>query len=152
MSASPKLRSLPDRIRQVALFEIIGLILITPGFALASGQPFAESLGLLAVLSLIAALWNGAYGTAFDWCEGRLTGRTADIRPPLLRVVHAAGFEGGLLLISLPVIAWWTGMGWWAALLADLALAFVYTAYAFVFNLAYDRAFPISKGNPPALP
>lgn len=148
MSASPVLRSLPDRIRQVALFELIGLVIITPGFAIASGQPFAESLGLLAVLSLIAALWNGAYGTVFDWCEGRLTGRTADRRPPLLRVAHAAGFEGGLLLISLPVIVWWTGMGWWIALLADMALAFVYTAYAFVFNLAYDRAFPIVDVRP----
>lgn len=149
MSASPTLRSLPDRIRQVALFELIGLVLITPGFAIASGQPFGHSLGLLAVLSLIAAVWNGVYGTAFDWCEGRLTGRTADRRPPLLRVAHAAGFEGGLLLITLPVIVWWTGLGWWAALLADLALAFVYTVYAYGFNLAYDRVFPIVPSDGP---
>ena len=143
-AASPRLRSLPDRLRQIALFEVGGLLLITPPFAWASGVPLTESIGLLAVIALIAALWNAGYNTAFDWCEGRLTGRTADRRPLRLRVVHAIGFEGGLLLMSLPVIMAWTGMGWVEALLADIGLAAAYVAYAFVFNLTYDRLFPIA--------
>ncbi|MBC9072749.1 PACE efflux transporter [Thauera sp. CAU 1555] len=143
-AASPRLRSLPDRLRQIALFEVGGLLLITPPFAWASGVPLAESIGLLAVIALIAALWNAGYNTAFDWVEGRLTGRTADRRPLRLRVVHAIGFEGGLLLMSLPVIMAWTGMGWVEALLADIGLAAAYVAYAFVFNLTYDRLFPIA--------
>lgn len=31
------------------------------------------------------------------------------------------------------------------ALIADLALALFHVAYAFVFNLIYDRAFPIDE-------
>ncbi|MBN8441901.1 MAG: PACE efflux transporter [Thauera sp.] len=143
MSVSPKLRSLPDRLRQVALFEIGGLLLITPPFVWLSGVPLGESIGLLAVLALMAALWNGVYNTAFDWVEGRLTGRRADRRPFSLRCAHAAGFETGLLLMTLPVIVWWTGMGWVAALVADIGLAISYTVYALLFNLGYDRAFPI---------
>ncbi|TAH51532.1 MAG: hypothetical protein EYC67_01545, partial [Betaproteobacteria bacterium] len=81
MSIKPKLRSLPDRIRQVVLFEIGGLLLITPPFAWLSGVPVGDSLGLLALAALIAALWNGVYNSGFDWIEGRLTGRTADRRP-----------------------------------------------------------------------
>ena len=123
-------------------------MLITPPFAWASGVPLSESVGLLAVLSLIAAVWNGAYNTAFDWLDGRLTGRRADRRPLRLRAVHAVGFEGGLLLMSLPVIVWWTGMGWVEALVADLALASAYVVYAFGFNLAYDRLFPIEARGP----
>ena len=38
----------------------------------------------------------------------------------------------------------WTGMGWLEALVADIALAAAYVAYAFIFNLAYDRCFPIA--------
>ncbi len=144
MSASaPALRSLPDRLRQIALFELGGLLLITPPFVWLSGVPVQESLALLAMLALMAALWNGAYNSGFDWIEGRLTGRTADRRPWGLRILHAAGFESGLLLMTLPVIVWWTGMGWIDALLADLGLAAAYVAYAFVFNMAYDRFFPI---------
>lgn len=141
----PKLRSLPDRIRQVALFELGGLLLITPPFVLLSGIPLADSALLLFLIALLAAVWNAAYNTSFDWIEGRFTSRTADRRPPALRVVHALGFEGGLLLLSLPIIVWLTGMGWLQALLADIVLALAYVAYAYAFNLAYDRYFPITQ-------
>lgn len=145
MNSSPKLRSLLDRVRQVILFEIGGLVLITPPFAWVSGVPASESVGLLAIIALLAALWNAVYNTTFDWMEGRLTGRTADLRPYPWRVVHAAGFEGGLVLMSLPIVMWWTGMSWLEALIADVALALAYVAYAFVFNIVYDRMFPITN-------
>lgn len=139
----PLVRSFVDRVRQIVLFEVGGLILITPVFVWGSGVPLGESLGLLMVLALLAALWNGSYNSICDRIEGRLTGRTADRRPVRLRVLHALGFEGGFIAISLPVITWWTGMDWLTALLADLALALAYVCYAFVFNMGYDRVFPI---------
>jgi len=148
-AAKPLLRSLPDRIRQVTLFEVGGLLLITPPFVWLSGVGMVDSFALLATIALIAALWNTGYNTAFDWVEGRLSGRTADLRPMRWRVVHAVGFEAGLLLVSLPIIVAWTGMGWLEALIADIGLAITYTAYAFGFNLAYDRLFPIAG---PAVP
>ena len=148
----PALRSLPDRIRQVALFELGGLILITPPFVWLSGVALRDSIGLLALIALIAAVWNGCYNTLFDWLDGRLTGRSADHRPLRLRLLHALGFEGGLLTLSLPVIMWWTGMDWLTALIADIGLALSYVAYAFVFNLAYDRAFPIAAPAPDPAP
>lgn len=46
-------------------------------------------------------------------------------------------------------------MSWIEALLADIALAITYTVYAFVFNLGYDRVFPIEQGErrvPDAVP
>lgn len=133
-----------------------GLLLITPPFAWASGVPVSESIALLALFALIAAIWNGSYNTCFDMIDGRLSGRTADRRPLRLRVLHAIGFESGLLLITLPVLMWWTGMGWLEALIADIALALAYTVYAFAFNLGYDRMFPIhapanAPGPAPAL-
>ena len=140
---NPPLRSFPDRVRQIALFELGGLLLVTPPFVWISGVPLAESVGLLATIALIAALWNAAYNIAFDRIEGHITGRTADLRPFPLRVLQAFGFELGLLLITLPVVMWWTGMDWLTALIADIALAIAYVAYAFVFNLGYDRVFPI---------
>ncbi len=144
-SQSPKLRSPSDRVRQVILFELGGLALISPLFVWFTGVPVVDSLGLLALIALIAALWNAMYNTAFDWVDGRISGRTADRRPAGLRVFHAFGFEGGLLLVSLPIVMLWTGMGWIDALLADLGLALAYVLYAYVFNLGYDRLFPIAR-------
>ena len=145
MSATPKLRSPLDRARQVLLFELGGMVLITPPFAWASGVPIAESIGLLALLALVAAIWNGCYNTSFDWVEGRFTGRTADRRPFRLRCIHAVGFEAGLFTMTLPIIVWWTGMGWIEAAVADVLLAITYTVYALLFNLGYDRLFPIPQ-------
>lgn len=154
-ASQPALRSPRDRLRQVLLFEVLGLALITPPFMWLSGVAPLDSLGLLALISLIATAWNAAYNTAFDWAEARLTGRPADRRPLRLRIVHAFGFEGGLVVMTLPVVMGWTGMGWVEALLADLGLAVAYVVYAFFFNLGYDRLFPIrasSPGNRPSPP
>jgi len=145
IAPSPRLRSFRDRLRQIALFEAGGLLMITPPYVWLTGQPGGESVVLMAALALLAATWNGIYNTAFDWIEGRLTGRSADLRPWSVRAFHAAGFELGILLMSLPLIVFWTDMSWTAALLADLGLAVAYVAYAFVFNLAYDKAFPIDE-------
>lgn len=144
ITPEPSLRSLVDRARQIALFEVGGLLLITPAFVWGSGVPIVESVGLLLVLALLAALWNGGYNSLCDWFESRVAGRTADLRPLRWRVAHALGFEGGFIVVSLPVLAWWTGMDWLSALLADLALALAYVCYAFIFNLGYDRFFPIA--------
>jgi uncharacterized membrane protein len=88
-------------------------------------------------------LWNGVYCSGFDWIEGRLTGRRADLRPRWLRWMHALGFEGGLLIFSLPVIMAWTDMDFKSALMADLGLALTYVVYAYFFNRVYDRFYPI---------
>ena len=143
MHKETKLRTPLDRARQVLFFELGGLVLITPPFVWLSGVSVMDSLGLLAIIALIAALWNALYNTSFDWVEGRLTGRTADHRAYALRIAHALGFEGGLVLVSLPIVMVWTGMGWLEALLADVGLAIAYALYAFVFNIGYDRVFPI---------
>lgn len=137
------MRTRMDRVRQVVLFEIGGLLIITPPFVWLTGVSAFDSFALLAVVALLAALWNALYNTSFDWVEGRLTGRRADQRPALLRVLHAFGFEVGLLIMSLPLVIVWTGMGWVEALTADIGLALAYVVYAYVFNLAYDRVFPI---------
>ncbi|WP_341648318.1 chlorhexidine efflux transporter [Thauera humireducens] len=47
--------------------------------------------------------------------------------------------------MTLPIIVWWTGMGWIEAAVADVLLAITYTVYALLFNLGYDRLFPIRQ-------
>ncbi len=147
MSPAPKLRSTLDRLRQVAMFEVGGLLLITPPFIWFSGVPLRDSLGLMLTMALIAGIWNTLYNIGFDWLDGRLSGRRADQRPTVWRVLHALGFEGGLLLISLPMVMAWTGMDWLQALLADIGLAAAYVAYAYIFNLWYDWLFPLARND-----
>ena len=63
-------------------------------------------------------------------------------RPCCVRVLHAVLFEGGLLVLLAPFIAWYLGVGLWHALVMDVSFALFYMGYAFVFNWAYDTVFP----------
>ena len=143
-SASPPLRSWLDRARQVLLFELGGVMLVTPLFSWASGVPGQQALVLIVGLAAIAAIWNGVFNTGFDWLEGRLTGKPADQRPWPMRIVQACCFELGLFVLTLPLVVYWTHLSWVEAALADIGLAIAYTVYAFIFNLLYDRLFPIA--------
>ncbi|MDR3352191.1 MAG: PACE efflux transporter [Zoogloeaceae bacterium] len=141
----PRSRAFPERLHQAFLFEGIGLVVVTPLFALASGRPVFSSAVLLLLLSGMAVGWHLLYCLAFDRLEGRLAHRAADQRSFPLRLLHALGFEGGLILLTLPVIMFWTQMSLWRALLADVGLALAYAGYACLFNLAYDRLYPIPQ-------
>jgi uncharacterized membrane protein len=144
----PRMRSVSERLRQALYFEGIGLVVIAPLFALASDRPMPSAALLLALLSGMAVCWNMLYCALFDRLEGRRTERAADRRPFPMRILHALGFESGLLLLTLPVIMLWTQMPFWHALAADMGLALAYAAYACLFNLAYDRLHPIAQDVP----
>ena len=55
------------------------------------------------------------------------------------RAIHAVGFELVLIIITIPVIAWWSDSTIWHALVLDICLVLFYLPYAFCFNLGYDK-------------
>jgi len=130
-----------DRIRHTVGFEVIGLLLFAPLASLVFGYP-VHQMGLVgAVASLIAAAWNYLYNVLFDRAMLRITGQLA--KTPPVRVLHAVLFEGGLLVVFLPMVAWYLGISLLDALVMDLSVAAFHMAYAFVYNWVYDIVFPI---------
>ncbi|WP_411902224.1 PACE efflux transporter [Methylorubrum thiocyanatum] len=135
------MRTTRDRIRHALLFEIIGLGLIIPLGIVLFGL-HASDMGVIGIGSAVTAtVWNYVYNLGFDRTMQRWAGHTR--KSLLLRVAHSVLFEAGLLVILLPAIAWYLGIRLAQAFVMDLAIAAFYLAYAFVFNLAYDRAFPL---------
>ena len=94
----------------------------------------------------LAMLWNYIYNYGFDHIMLRLRGTTA--KTLAIRIIHAVLFEVGLLIALMPLIALYLGISLVQALIMDMAFALFYMAYAFVFNLTYDRVFPAPP--PPA--
>ncbi len=137
------MRTTRDRIRHATGFELIGLALVTPLGMIAFGKPLHE-IGTIAVIgATLAMLWTYIYNIGFDHLMQRLTGSTQKTLPQ--RIAHAVLFELGLLLVLLPVIAWWLGITLWEALVMDAAFALFYMVYALVYNWAYDRLFPLPE-------
>ena len=130
-----------DRIRHTLGFEIIGLIIFVPLASWLFGFDI-QSIGLIAVAaSIIATLWNYFYNLLFDHSMLKLRGNVHKTVP--LRMLHAFLFEGGLLLLFLPIIAWHLGISLWQAFLMDITMATFYLVHAFVYNWIYDNVFPI---------
>lgn len=135
------MRTTKDRIRHTLGFEVIGLIIFAPLASWIFGFEL-HLMGAMAVVgSTIAALWNYVYNLLFDHSMLKLRG---DVRKTIpLRLLHALLFEGGLLLLFMPMIAWYLGITLWEAFMMDIAFATFYLVYAFVYNISYDKVFTI---------
>lgn len=140
------MRPFRDRVRHALSFEAVALAIFIPGSALLFGQPL-EHMGFIGIASAtIATLWNFVYNWGFDRAMLRLRGGVQ--KTLAIRVVHTLLFEAGLVVMLIPMIAWYLGIGLWAALLMDVAIVIFYLVYGFLFNLAYDRVFPIAAATP----
>lgn len=136
--AGAGLQGLKRRVLYVTLYELIAIGAATLGLALLSGQGMSHS-GVLAVAaSVIAVLWNLAFNWMFERWESRQTQRG---RTVARRIAHAIGFEGGLVLALVPLMAWWFGISLWQALVMDFGLIVFFLCYTFVFNWVFDQVF-----------
>ncbi|WP_051305873.1 chlorhexidine efflux transporter [Desulfogranum mediterraneum] len=76
------------------------------------------------------------------------TGRSLNQRSTGLRLVHALLFELCTLLVCLPVISTWLQISLYKALMTDIGFALFAVIYAYGFNWAYDRLFPLPATRP----
>lgn len=139
------MRQTADRIRHAVSFEVIALAIVTPLGMMFFGISLKD-MGVVTIVSAtIATGWNYVYNLIFDHAMLRLRG--AVHKTPLIRVLHAVLFEAGLLIVLIPFIALYLGVGLWTAFVMDVALAGFYLVYAFCFNWAYDVIFPIPEAD-----
>jgi uncharacterized membrane protein len=126
------------RVLQAILYETFAIAFVGPVLSLAFDEPPASTFGLAVVLSTIALVWNYVFNWFFERWESRQAVRG---RSPLRRLAHGAGFEGGLVLLLLPVMSLWLGISPLAAFVANLGLLVFFFFYAIVFTWVFDRVF-----------
>ena len=128
------------RLVYVTIFEIIAIISSTLVLMLLSNSSAAESLPIAIMVSLAAVIWNFIYNTAFENWERRqqVTQRTL-----LVRSTHAIGFEGGLVLICLPLYMIWYDVGFIKAFMMEAVLLLFFLIYTFFFTLGFDKVFTL---------
>ena len=139
------MRTRKDRIRHALGFEVIGLLIFAPLASLVFGFEL-QLIGVMALIgSIVATVWNYFYNVLFDRAMLKLRGTVQ--KTVSIRVLHAVLFEGGLLLLFLPAIAWYLNISLWDAFKMDIAMATFYLIYAFIYNWIYDKVFPIPKSS-----
>lgn len=143
------MRPFRDRVRHALLFEAVALAIFIPASTALFDQPL-ESMGVIGIASAtIATIWNFVYNVGFDRAMLRLRGTVH--KTMAIRVAHTVLFEAGLVLMLIPLIAWYLGLTLWDALIMDLAIVTFYLVYAFFFNIAYDRIFPLPAISSPQM-
>lgn len=128
------------KVVQALLYELVAIAFVSPLIAWAFDESMAHSGALALLLSLIAMAWNMLFNALFERWEARQACRTRNLTR---RLLHAGGFEGGLAIILIPVMAWWLEISALTALLADLGLLVFFFFYAFVFQWAFDLLFGV---------
>lgn len=134
VSLSPKIR----RVVQAVLYELLALAFVAPVLSLLFGRSGWSTIALTLLMSTIALAWNYAFNVLFERWEAKqaVVGRSWR-----RRVAHGLGFEGGLALILVPVMALWLDITLWEALVADIGILLFFLVYTVVFTWCFDRVF-----------
>ncbi len=135
---SPRTR----RVLQAVLYEVGAIAFVGPVLGLAFDKPASSTLLLAIVLSSIALCWNYVFNAAFErWESQQLVKGRSFAR----RLAHGTGFEGGLTLILVPVMAQWLDTTFLAAFLANLGLLAFFFVYAIGYTWVFDKVFGLPQ-------
>lgn len=122
------------RIIHALSYEIILLVIIAITLSFIFEVPM-EVTGVLGVaMAVTSVVWNMIFNHFFEKFEHkRKLKRTIGVR-----ILHAIGFEGGLMLATIPMVAYAMDMTLWQAVLLDLGMTTCILIYTFIFQWCYD--------------
>ncbi|WP_035770124.1 PACE efflux transporter [Arthrobacter castelli] len=126
------------RIIYVISYELIAILLTTLGLVVLGFG--GDSSGIVAVAaSTIAVVWNFIWTTLFEAWEERQESQTRTLPR---RIVYAIGFEGGLVLWLLPIVAWILQVSLLQAFSLEVGLLAFFLVYTFVYAWLFDKVLP----------
>lgn len=119
-------------------FETLGTLVASAYLWMVSEAGPASSLALSIMTATIALSWSFVFNTLFEAWEARQSVKGRSLKR---RTAHALLFEGGLVLICIPVMAWWLQVGYLEALAYEAGLIALFIVYTYAFTWGFDRIF-----------
>jgi uncharacterized membrane protein len=127
-------KSITERVFQAVGFELLAIVICTPLLAWVMDKPMLDMGVVTMAIAALALAWNVLFNGLFD----RLLKRLAMARTAWVRVVHALLFEGGLVALGVPLIAWWLDISLWQAFVLDIGVLLFFLPYTYVYHWVYD--------------
>ena len=128
-------RSPLERSFHAVSYEAAGILTSTPIIGLISGKAIGESGVLATIVAFIAMTWNYLFNYVFDTVQARC----GFAKTFWVRLLHGAGFEVGLIALTVPAISFIFGMSLIHALILEAGMLVYFFPYTIVFNWAYDK-------------
>lgn len=132
------MQGIKRKVVHATLYEGLAIVIVALLMRALSDKGLDSTGPFALVTSAIAVSWNMAFNALFEAWERRQPSRVRTLRR---RAAHAVLFEAGLVLSTVPLIAWWMDMGWTEAFVTDLGLVVLFLVYTFCFNWVFDRVF-----------
>ena len=127
-------KSFTERVFQALGFEGLALLICTPLLVWITGRPALEMGAVTLGISLLALSWNVVFNSLFD----RLKTRLQLANGGWTRVLHALLFEGGLILLAVPLIAALMKISLLEAFILDIGVLLFFLPYTYVYHWGYD--------------
>ena len=124
-----------ERIFHTVLFESLALISSTIGLIIFTDHTPESLSGTMIAVVTIAMIWNFVFNAVFDKCyPGKREARSLT-----MRVAFIIAFEAGLLLFTVPLMAYLLDVTLVDAFWLDIGVTMFITLYAFTFHYCYDN-------------
>ena len=122
------------RVVHALTYEIILLVIIAIALSFIFEVPM-EITGTLGIaMAVTSVIWNMIFNHFFEKYEKKhQLKRTVPVR-----IMHAIGFEGGLMLATIPMVAYALNMSLLEAILLDFSMTMCILVYTFIFQWCYD--------------
>ena len=141
-------KSFTERVFQALGFEGLALLICTPLLVWITGRPALEMGAVTLGISLLALSWNVVFNSLFD----RLKTRLQLANGGWTRVLHALLFEGGLILLAVPLIAALMKISLLEAFILDIGVLLFFLPYTYVYHWGYDVLREKFAGKTPVTP
>lgn len=124
-----------ERIFQALLFEAGAVFFTVVLMRLATAHNTGELTLTIVLISVIALIWNLFFNVVFD----RLFQGERVHRSWAVRTLHTISFELGLLIFTLPLVAFILHVSWWEAFVMDISMTLFVMFYTLIFHWCYDH-------------
>ena len=122
------------RIIHALSYEIILLVIIAIALSFIFEVPMEVTGTLGIAMAVTSVIWNMVFNHFFEKYEQKKKFK----RTTKVRILHAIGFEGGLMIATIPMVAYAMNMSILQAVILDLGLTSCILVYTFVFQWCYD--------------
>lgn len=122
------------RVIHALIYELILVVCIMITLSLVFNMSIKNT-GVIAItLALVAMFWNVIFNYYFEKIEQK-NNWTRNLK---VRLLHALFFEIGLLIATIPLIAYLMKISLLEAFILDIGLALGILVYTFIFQWCYD--------------
>lgn len=127
--------SFKERLVHSIMFEMMLIVIFTLTIKYITDYEMTKVFTLVISLTVIAVVWN----FIFNWIFDKYVIGAREDRSLKIRAIHALLFEIGLIVPTIPLIAYYLNISLFNAIVMDIGFIAFVLVFTVIYNYFYDR-------------